>query len=97
MNFNPVIELAIKILSLYNSMVGIWLVATLLIYFGIINHHQPFVRKMMDFLNRLVQPALDKIRKYMPPIAGIDISVVILYLIINFISNVLYTYFYVTS
>ena len=94
MNLNPFIDLISNILGLYSTILKIWVVASLLIYFGIVNSRQPVVHKIMYFLNGLVVPALDRIRKVIPTIGGIDISVVVLYLLITFITNILYTYFY---
>lgn len=94
MNFNPFLDLVVTILSLYNNILMVWLIASLLIYFDVINSRQPFVYKLMSFLNKLVVPILDKIKKVVPPIAGVDISVVILYLALRFITNIIYAYFY---
>ncbi len=94
MNFNPFIDLISRILNLYTSVLTIWVVVSLLIYFNIVNSRQPMVNKIMYFLNGLVVPALERIRKVVPTIGGVDISVVVLYLLITFITNILYTYFY---
>ena len=94
MNLNPFIDLISKILGLYNSILTVWVVVSLLIYFGIVNSHQPIVSKIMYFLNGLVLPVLERIRRFVPVIGGVDVSVVVLYLLITLITNILYTYFY---
>ncbi len=94
MNFNPFIDLIIKVLDLYNSVLTVWVILSLLIYFDIINKYQRIVYKVMYFLNGMIQPILDKIRKVIPSIGGLDIAVIILYLLIKFIISILYTYFY---
>ena len=94
MNFNPFIDLIIKVLDLYNSVLTVWVILSLLIYFDIINKYQRIVYKVMYFLNGMIQPILDKIRKVIPSIGGLDIAVIILYLLIKFIIIILYTYFY---
>jgi YggT family protein len=94
MNLNPFIDLISKILGLYNTILTVWVIISLLIYFGIVNSYQPVVSKIMYFLNGLILPVLERIRKFVPTIGGVDISVVVLYLLITFITNILYTYFY---
>lgn len=91
---NPFVELIRSILGLYNGVVLFWLIGSLLIYFDIVNYNQPLVKKAMYFLNAMVMPALQRIRKIIPPIGGVDISVVALYLAIRFVDNILLTYFY---
>ncbi len=65
-----------------------------LISFKIVNAYQPIVQKVMVALNRLVEPALKPIRKYMPDLGGIDISPIVLILLLQFLHSALYSYFY---
>jgi YggT family protein len=94
MNFNPFIDLIAQVLNLYNGILSVWVIMSLLIYFDIINKQQTIVYKVMHFLNSLVLPILEKIRKIIPPIGNVDISVIVLYLLIKFVIDILYTYFY---
>jgi YggT family protein len=65
-----------------------------LISFDIINRYQPAVQKTMHILNRLIEPVLNQLRRFIPVIAGIDMSPLVLFLLIGFVKNVLYTYLY---
>ncbi len=94
MNFNPFIDLVISILAWYRFVVTAWFIVSFLIYFDIVNSRQLVVQKIMYFLNALVLPALDRIKKVVPTVGGVDFSVLVLYLLITFITNILYTYFY---
>ena len=49
----------------------------------------------MEVLGKIVEPLLSKIRQYLPTISGIDLSPIVLFLLLNFLRNVLFTYFYV--
>ena len=91
---NPFIDLIGNVLQLYIICVIVWAVMATLISFKIINAYQPLVSRVMQVLNRLVEPALKPIQKYMPDLGGIDISPIILILLLNFAQNALYTYFY---
>ncbi len=66
------------------SVVLSWLVA-----FGVVNTWNPFVRRIGEFLERLTEPLLAPIRSVIPPIAGIDISPVILIVAIYFVRDLL--------
>jgi len=44
--------------------------------------HNPIVSNIMNFLFKITEPALNKIRQFIPIIGGIDLSSLILILII---------------
>jgi YggT family protein len=94
MNLNPFIELFVTVIDLYKYALSIWIILGWLIAFNIINTQQPFVRGVMSFLHRLIDPVLAYIRRFIPSINGIDLSAIILFLLINFFRSFLITYFY---
>lgn len=94
MNINPFIDLISTIIGLYNWVLIVWILLGWLINFNIVNPYQPFVRKVMEILSRLTEPVLRHIRRFIPPIAGIDFSPIILFLALGFIKGALYTYLY---
>lgn len=61
-----------------------WLIA-----FNVVNTRSPFVAAVGDFLYRVTEPLLRPIRNALPNLGGIDISPIILFLIILFITNVI--------
>ena len=63
--------------------------------FKIINPYNRFIIQINQFLVNIIEPVLKRIRRYIPHIAGIDVSIIIVFLAIYFIRDVLYTYFYV--
>jgi len=95
---NPFVNLLAEAIHLYIWCVIAWAVMATLISFKVINGYQPVVQKIMYALNRLVDPALRPIRKFLYKIVGdlggVDISPIVLLLLLNFISSALYTYFY---
>lgn len=94
MNINPFIELIVLILDLYWWVLLFWVVISWLSAFGVINHFNPVVAKIADVLERLTDPVLRRIRRYMPNLGGVDISPVVVLLAIWFVKRILYTYFY---
>jgi len=53
--------------------------------FGVLNSHQPFMRSIMQFLHAVIEPAVRPIRQIIPPLNGVDLSVLVLFLLITFV------------
>tara|TARA_B100000686_G_C16397762_1_gene765711 strand:- start:519 stop:719 length:201 start_codon:yes stop_codon:yes gene_type:complete len=64
----------------------------MLISFGVINDSNKFISVIMDFFFKLVEPALNFIRRFIPNFGAIDISPVILIIIIVAIQEVMGRY-----
>ena len=65
-----------------------WLVA-----FNILNTQNRFVFSVLDVTYKLTDPALNKIRKFMPNLGSIDISPVVLILGLMFLRNLIFEIF----
>lgn len=89
---NPLIDLILTVMSLYNYVLFAWIILNFLISFNIVNRYQPAVQKINFALFKLTDPLLRPIRKYMPDLGAIDISPIILILILNFIERTLVYY-----
>ncbi len=74
----------IYIWLLIASVVLSWLVA-----FGVVNTYNRFVRQIGEFLERITEPLLAPIRQVIPPIAGLDISPIILIIGLYFVRDLL--------
>ena len=64
-----------------------YIVITWLIAFRIINPWQPIVRMAMDFLGRIHEPLMGRVRRFLPDLGGIDLSPIILLLAVQFLRN----------
>lgn len=91
---NPFIDLISNLIFLYNIILVAYIILSWLIAFNIVNKHQPFVLRLNYALTRMTEPVLRPIRKYLPDLGGIDISPIILFLLLHFLNNALYYYFY---
>ena len=89
---NSFLGLIIQIINLYKFVLLIYIIATWLISFNIINTSNRFVYTAMDFLYRLCEPSLRLVRKYVPNFGNIDISPIIVYLLLWFIQSLLIEY-----
>ena len=65
-----------------------WLVA-----FNILNTQNRFVFSVLDVTYKLTDPALNKIRRFIPTFGSIDISPVILILLLMFLRNLIFEVF----
>jgi YggT family protein len=91
---NPFIDLIAEAIYLYMICVIAQAVLATLISFKVVNGYQPVVQRVMYTLNRLVNPALKPIQRFLPDLGGIDISPIVLLLLLNFLRSALYTYLY---
>ena len=95
---NPIIDLISNIISLINFALLVWIVLGLLIHFDIVNRYNPLVNRLYGTLSRFFDPILQPIRetlaRWLPNMGGVDLSPVVLLLLLHFISNALYSWFY---
>ena len=83
------ILLIITIINLLIWVIIIGAVLSWLILFNVVNLNNRFVYLVYDTINRLTDPLLNPIRRFLPNMGGIDISPVVLILILWFIRNLI--------
>lgn len=71
-----------KILDIYLFFIFVWIIMSWLMAFGVLPTYNPIVSNIMHFLYKVTEPALSKIRQFVPAIGGIDLSALVLILII---------------
>ena len=86
-----VFELINTVLSIYAMMILIHVIMSWLTAFNIINTNQPFVRTVGHFLYNIVEPAAGPIRRILPSLGGIDLSILVLWLIVRFVQTFINT------
>lgn len=90
-------------MSVVNRLVGfitlgliVWIILSYIVVFGRVSYDHP-VRRLYEFINRLVEPMLRPIRAVVPPVrmggASLDLSPVILIIGIQLIPVVLGWFF----
>ena len=89
---NSLLGLIIQIINLYKLVLLIYIIATWLISFNIINTSNRFIYSVMEILYRLSEPSLRLVRKYVPAFGNIDISPIIVYLLLWFMQSLLIEY-----
>ncbi len=81
---NPFLWLILELLQLYMWAVIIGVILSWLVAFNVVNTSNRFIYMVGDFLHRITEPALKRIRRYIPNLGGLDISPVILIVLIMF-------------
>ena len=89
---NSLLGLIIQIINLYQVLLLIYIIATWLLNFNIINSSNIFIRSVMEALYRLCEPSLNIVRKFIPNFGSVDISPIIVYLGLLFVKNLLIEY-----
>ena len=82
---NPIAALLIEILEFYKWIVILAVVVSWLTAFNVINVQNNFVRSMLRLLYALTEPVFRPVRKVIPPIAGFDLSPIVVFVVIWFL------------
>ena len=82
-----------SIITIYLWIIIINAVLSWLVAFNILNTQNRFVFSVLDATYKMTDPALNKIRRFIPPFGSIDISPVILILILMFLRNIIFEIF----
>src|ERR1700749_4810157 len=82
---NPIAALLIEVLEIYKWVVIAAVIVSWLAAFNVINQYNNFVRQLLRILYALTEPGFRPIRKIIPPIGGLDLSPIIVFVIIWFL------------
>jgi len=82
-----------SIITIYLWIIIINAVLSWLIAFNILNTQNRFVFAVLDVTYKMTEPALNKIRRFIPTFGSIDISPVILILLLMFLRNIVFEIF----
>ncbi|TVR08544.1 MAG: YggT family protein, partial [Salinarimonadaceae bacterium] len=67
-----ILDVIMLVLRIYTWLVIAMVIVSWLVAFNVINTRNDFVRMVDDFLRRVTEPALSRIRRFMPDLGGID-------------------------
>ena len=80
------------LLTLYSYCLLGLVILSWLISFKVVNLDNRFVYSLYNILDRITEPALRRIREFLPNFSGIDLSPVLLFILIAFANNLLWEY-----
>jgi len=78
-----------NIITIYLWIIIINAILSWLVAFNVLNTQNKFVFSVLDVTYKLTDPALNKIRRFIPTFGSIDISPVILILLLIFLRNLI--------
>ena len=82
-----------NIITIYLWIIIINAILSWLVAFNVLNTQNRFVFSVLDATYKLTDPALNKIRRFIPTFGSIDISPLVLILILIFLRNVIFEIF----
>src|SRR3954468_21415664 len=82
---NPVAALLIEVLEIYKWIVIAAVIVSWLTAFNVINQYNNFVRTVLRILITLTEPVFRQIRRVIPPIGGLDLSPIVVFVIFCFL------------
>jgi YggT family protein len=82
-----------SVITIYIWIIIINAILSWLVTFNILNTQNRFVFSVLDTTYKLTDPALNKIRRFLPTFGSIDLSPVVLILFLMFIRNLVFEIF----
>ena len=79
-----------NIITIYLWIIIINAILSWLVAFNVLNTQNRFVFSVLEVTYKLTDPALNKIRRFIPTFGSIDISPVILILLLIFLRNLIF-------
>ena len=89
---NSLLILIDNIIYIFSLVLIINIILSWLATFNVINTSNRFVYTVLDVTFKLTDPFLNPIRRFLPNIAGLDFSPIVLFLILGFLRNLLREY-----
>jgi YggT family protein len=77
------------LLGLYVFILIVSAIMSWLIAFDVVNLRNNIVRSVMYTLDKLTTPVLAPIRRFVPPLGGLDLSFLVLFILIQLIRSVI--------
>jgi YggT family protein len=84
------VPLIVTLLWLFNTIIDIYLfvimaavVVSWLIAFGVLNTYNPLARSLVQMLNALTEPVFRRVRRILPPLGGLDLSPLIVFILLE--------------
>jgi YggT family protein len=89
---NPFLWLILTLIDIYFWVILSTVVLSWLVAFNVVNRGNPYVRQIGYALERLTEPLLRPIRRYLPDLGGLDISPIALLLGLQFLKYLIVYY-----
>ena len=81
------------IITIYLWVIIINAILSWLVAFNVLNTQNRFVFAVLDATHKMTDPALNRIRRFLPTFGSIDLSPVVLILLLMFLRNIIFEIF----
>lgn len=81
-------------INIYMGIVILQVIIHWLVAFGVLNTGNAQARNLIELLAKATDPVLKRLQKYVPPIAGIDITPIILIIGLEMLQAIIHSLFY---
>jgi YggT family protein len=78
----PIFWILDQLIGLFIFVIFVSVILSWLLAFGVVNMRNPVVAGVADLCSRLTDPFLRPLRRFLPPIGGLDLSPLVLLLIV---------------
>lgn len=85
----PLLAVLSAVIGIYSWIVIASVIMSWLINFNVINVTNNFIMMIAEFLYRATEPALRRIRRFLPPMSGFDLSPIALILFLWFLQLII--------
>ena len=82
-----------SVITIYLWIIIINAVLSWLVAFNILNTQNRFVFAVLDATHKMTDPALNRIRRFLPTFGSIDASPIVLILLLMFLRNIIFEIF----
>lgn len=86
-----VLDILFLIIDLFIIAVVAHVIIHWLVMFDIINIRKPQAQKLVELLHKITDPVMRPIQQYVPPIAGIDLTPIIVIFLAEILKRVIYS------
>ena len=86
---NPLIEVLLLVLNLFQWSLVAYILISLLVQFGVVNPYHSIINLIQNSLSQIHEPILNVLRKYIPIFGNLDLTPLIVFVVIHFISGIL--------
>lgn len=76
-------------LSIYSFIIILQVLLSWLVVFGVINVNNDKAQALINVLRRATEPLFEKLRKFIPPIGGLDLTPLVVLLAIYFLQRLI--------
>ena len=80
-------------IAIYITIIIVEIIIHWLIAFEVIKARSPQAQNLIGLLNRATSPVMDRVRKYVPPIGGLDITPIVVIIGLQLIGYLIKVFF----